>query len=406
MLNFGIKTFIKEAHVRIRRMPAYLDYAATTPLDDKVLEGMLPYLREDFGNPSSVHGWGQRAEWAVEHARERIASGLGCLPEEVIFTSGGSESDNLALRGAAFSAQSARAANHLLISPVEHDAIRNTAYELANRHGFELELLSVDSHGHVDPDDLRGRIRPDTAVISIIYGNNEIGTVNPIPDLASIARDRQIPFHSDALQVTCQLPTRVTDLGVDMLSIGAHKFYGPKGVGALYVREGTSLQAVQTGGSQERGLRAGTHNVPLIVGMAHAHEIALERQEKDAEQFRVLRDRIIEGVEKRIPGAQLTGHPEQRLPNNASFVMEGIDGNSLLAALDLEGFACSSGSACKTGDPEPSEVLLSLGLEPELALGSLRVSVGRQTTANEVGEFLDALQNTVARLRFQVTVAS
>jgi cysteine desulfurase len=406
MLGFGMKTSIKEAHVRIRRMPAYLDYAATTPLDEQVLDEMLPYLREDFGNPSSVHGWGQRAEWAVEHARERIATGLGCLPEEVIFTSGGSESDNLALRGAAFSARSTRDAKHLLISPIEHDAIRNTAFELANRHGFELELLPVDSRGRVDPSDLRSRIRSETAVVSVIYGNNEIGTVNPIPDLAAIARERQIPFHSDALQATCQLSTQVLDLGIDMLSIGAHKFYGPKGVGALYVREGTSLQAVQTGGSQEQGRRAGTHNVPLIVGMAHAHEIALERREADADQFRMLRDRIIEGVENRIPGAQLTGHPEDRLPNNASLVIEGIDGNSLLAALDLEGFACSSGSACKTGDPEPSEVLLSLGLKPELALGSLRVSVGRQTTEDEVSAFLDVLQRTVARLRSPVTVAS
>jgi len=385
-------------------MPAYLDYAATTPLNDKVLDKMLPYLREDFGNPSSVHRWGQRAEWAVEQARERIASGLGCLPEEVIFTSGGSESDNLALRGAALSAQSERGATHVLISPVEHDAIRITAYELATRHGFELELLPVDSWGRVDPDDLRSKIRSNTAVISIIYGNNEIGTVNPIPELADVAREREIPFHSDALQATCQLQTRVKHLGIDLLSIGAHKFYGPKGVGALYVRAGTPLQAVQTGGSQEQGLRAGTHNVPLIVGMAHAHEIAIAQHDSDADQFRLLRDKIIGGVESRIPGAQLTGHPEQRLSNNASFVVEGIDGNSLLAALDLEGFACSSGSACKTGDPEPSEVLLALGMDPELALGSLRVTVGRQTSENEVSEFLNVVHETVARLRSQVTV--
>jgi len=386
-------------------MPAYLDYAATTPLNDKVLETMLPYLREDFGNPSSVHGWGQRAEWAVEQARERIANGLGCLPEELIFTSGGSESDNLALRGAALSAQSERGANHLLVSPVEHDAIRITAYELATRHGFELELLPVDSRGRVDPDDLRSKLRSNTAVISIIYGNNEIGTVNPIPELADVAREREIPFHSDALQATCQLPTNVADLGIDLLSIGAHKFYGPKGVGALYVRAGTPLQAVQTGGSQEQGLRAGTHNVPLIVGMAHAHEIAIAQHDSDAGQFRSLRDNIIAGVEGSIPGSQLTGHPERRLPNNASFAIEGIDGNSLLAALDLAGFACSSGSACKTGDPEPSEVLLALGMDPELALGSLRVTVGRQTTEDEVRKFLDVVYQTVARLRSQVTVA-
>ncbi len=380
-------------------MSTYLDYAATTPLDDTVLDRMLPYLKEDFGNPSSVHVWGQRAEWAVEEARERVADGLGCRPEEVIFTSGGSESDNLALRGAAFSARETRAANHLLVSTVEHDAVRKTAFELAERHGFELEWLPVDKSGRVSPTELRKSVRSDTAVISVIYGNNEIGTVNPIPDLAAIARERNVTFHSDALQATSQLPTRVDDLGIDLLSIGAHKFYGPKGVGALYVRSGAPLQAVQTGGSQEQGLRAGTHNVPLIVGFAHAHEIALARQKRDADRFRTLRDRIIDGVLDRIPGARLTGHRTERLPNNASFVFQGIDGNSLLVALDLAGFACSSGSACKTGDPEPSEVLLALGMERELALGSLRVTVGRQTTEAEVEQFLDALQDAVVELR-------
>ncbi|MFQ5921515.1 MAG: cysteine desulfurase family protein [Anaerolineales bacterium] len=385
-------------------MPTYLDYAATTPLDDTVLERLLPYLKEDFGNPSSVHVWGQRAEWAVEEARERVADGLGCQPEEVIFTSGGSESDNLALRGAAFGARETRAANHLLASPVEHDAVRKTAFELAERYGFELEWLPVDNWGRVDPDDLRKSIRSDTAIVSVIYGNNEIGTVNSIPDLAAIARERNITFHSDALQATCQLPTRVDDLGIDLLSIGAHKFYGPKGVGALYVRSGAPLQAVQTGGSQERGLRAGTYNVPLIVGLAHAHEIALARRERDADCFRRLRDHIIDGVLSRIPGARLTGHRTERLPNNASFVFQGIDGNSLLAALDLAGFACSSGSACKTGEPEPSEVLLALGMERELALGSLRVTVGRQTTEAEIDEFLDVLQDTVVELRTHFAV--
>jgi len=390
----------------MRRMPAYLDFAATTPLDDRVLERMLPYLKEDFGNPSSVHSWGQRAEWAVEDARQRIADGLGCQPEEVIFTSGGSESDNLALRGAAFDARASRAADHLLVSPVEHDAIGNTALDLAKGHGFELEFLPVDEFGRVDPDDLRKSIRSDTAVVSVIYGNNEIGTINPISALAAIAREQGVPFHSDALQATCQLSTRIEDLGVDLLSIGAHKFYGPKGVGALYVRDGTPLRAVQTGGSQEQQIRAGTHNVPLIVGMAHAHEIALTQQEKDASRFRQLRDRIIDGVLDSIPGVRLTGHRELRLPNNASFVFERLDGNALLAALDLAGFACSSGSACKTGDPEPSNVLLALGFEPDLALGSLRVSVGRQTTDDEVSDFLDMLRTTVAKLKEPIARSS
>ena len=385
-------------------MSTYLDYAATTPMDDRVLDRMLPFLKEDFGNPSSVHIWGQRAEWAIEEARERVAKGLGCRPEEVIFTSGGSESDNLALRGAAFGARDTRAANHLLISPVEHDAVRKTALELAERHGFELEWLPVDNLGRVSPNDLRKSVRSDSAVISVIYGNNEIGTVNSIPDLAAIARERNVTFHSDALQATCQLPTRVDDLGIDLLSLGAHKFYGPKGVGALYVRSGTPLLAVQTGGSQEQGLRAGTHNVPLIVGFAHAHEIALARQERDADRFQTLRDHIIDGVLDRIPGARLTGHRTERLPNNASFVFHGVDGNSLLAALDLAGFACSSGSACKTGDPEPSEVLLAMGMERELALGSLRITVGRQTTEAELDEFLGVLHDMVMDLRTPVVI--
>ncbi|MCH7609264.1 MAG: cysteine desulfurase [Chloroflexi bacterium] len=387
-------------------MPAYLDYAATTPLDERVLERMLPYLEQDFGNPSSIHAWGQRADWAVEEARERVADGLGCRPEEVIFTSGGSESDNLALRGAAFAARENRGANHLLISPVEHDAVSQTAIDLAARHAFELEWLPVDNLGRVDPDDLRKTIRSDTALLSVIYGNNEIGTVNPIPELAAIARERGVTFHSDALQAPCQLPTLVGDLGVDLLSIGAHKFYGPKGVGVLFVRNGSQLLPIQTGGSQERGLRAGTHNVPLIVGLSVAHEIALARQETDASRFRMLRDLIIDEVLKRVPGARLTGHRVDRLPNNASFVIQGIDGNSLLAALDLAGFACSSGSACKTGDPEPSKVLLALGMETELALGSLRVTVGRQTTEAEVGEFLEALQEAVVGFRSPVADAS
>jgi len=288
---------------------------------------------------------------------------------------------------------------------VEYDVVSQTARDLAERHAFELEWLPVDHLGQVDPDALRKRIRSDTAVVSIIYGNNEIGTVNPIPDLAAIARERSVTFHSDALQATCQLPTRVDDLGIDLLSIGAHKFYGPKGVGALFVRNGSPILPIQTGGSQERGLRAGTHNVPLIVGLAAAHRFALAQRESDASRFRQLRDRIIDGVLNKIPGARLTGHRAERLPNNASFVIQGIDGNSLLAALDLAGFACSSGSACKTGDPEPSKVLLALGVEAELALGSLRVTVGRQTTRAEVDEFLDALRETVDELRSPVVHA-
>lgn len=385
--------------------PIYLDYAASTPTDPQVMQAMLPYFSRRFGNPSSVHAWGQPAEQAVEAARATVAEDLGCLQSEIVFTSGGSESDSLALRGVAHARREARGAAHLLISPVEHDAVRNTALDLAAHDGFELEFLAVDAHGQVQPDQLVERLREDTALVSIIYGNNEIGTVNPIQQLARICRERGVPMHTDALQGTSQLDSNVDNLGADLLSIGAHKFYGPKGVGALYVRSGTPLRPLQLGGSQEGGRRAGTSNVPLIVGLAEAVNLARERRHEDALRFQALRDRLIAGVPERIPGARLTGHPTERLPNHASFVFEGLDGNQLLAALDLAGFACSSGSACKTGDPEPSQVLLALGLSEELALGSLRVSVGRHTTAGEVEAFLYALPQVVSRLRSPALIA-
>ncbi len=386
------------------RPAAYFDYAATTPTDPRVVQAMVPYFTESFGNPSSVHSWGQRAEQAVERARQVVADDLGCSAKEVIFTSGGTESDSLALRGAAYAARRQRGADHLLVSPVEHDAILNAARALATE-GFELELLPVDGTGQVDPDALAGCLRPSTAMVSIIFGNNEIGTLNPIGELAAVCREHGVPLHTDALQVTSQLGHQVEPLQVDLLSIGAHKFYGPKGVGALYVRDGTPLQPIQRGGSQEGGRRAGTSNVPLIVGLAEAVKLADERRRSDAARYAEQRDRLIDGVLQQIPDARLTGHPVERLPNHCSFVFEDIDGNQLLAALDLAGFACSSGSACKTGDPEPSEVLLALGLEPELSLSSLRVTVGRHTADEAVDDLLETLPQLVARLRNQELIA-
>jgi len=383
----------------MRRKPTYLDYAATTPLDPRVSARMLPFFDQAFGNPASVHSWGQQAEAALEQARTQIASGLGCDSEELIFTSGGSESDNLALRGAAFAARQLRAANHILVSPVEHPAVLETGRQLQELHGFELELLPVDAYGRVEPSALADRIRADTAVVSVIHANNEIGTVNPIAELAAACRQRGVPFHTDALQSVAQLELQVDKLGVDLLSIGAHKFYGPKGVGALYVRRSTPLVAAQTGGPHERGLRAGTSNVPLIAGMAEALAVVTERRAADAEHFANLRNRIVDGVLGGIPEVRLTGHPTDRLPNHASFVFEGVDGNQLLAALDLAGYACSSASACKTGAADPSEVLLALGLEPRLAMSSLRVTVGRQTTTEEVEGFLNSLPDPIYRMR-------
>lgn len=377
----------------------YLDYAATTPLDNEVQQAMAPYFDRSFGNPSSVHRLGQEAEAAVERSRRQLAQHLGCTADEIVFTGCGSESDNLAVRGAAFAARRSRGASHILTTPVEHDAVLKTAEDLHRHHGFDLELLPVDSYGRVLPDTLRERLRDDTAIVSVIHANNEIGTLNPIGDLARICRERGVPFHTDAVQAGAHLDLNVEDLGVSLLSLGAHKFYGPKGIGALYIRSGTQLTPLLTGGGQEHGLRAGTHNVPLVVGMAEAFELAQENQSERSRYVRQLRDRVIETVLADIPDSQLTGHPELRSPNHASFVFAGIDGNQLLAALDLEGFACSSGSACKTGDPEPSKVLTALGLEPELALGSLRVTLGKETTRAEIDAFLSGLPTIVRRLR-------
>lgn len=335
-----------------------------------------------------------------------MAEQLGCSAPELVFTGCGSESDNLALRGTALAARRSRGAAHILISPVEHDAILKTAADLDANYGFEVERLPVDRYGRVEPTALRNLLRDDTAVVSIIYANNEIGTINPISELAAVCQERGVPFHTDAVQAGAHLSIDVKQLDIDLLSLGAHKFYGPKGVGALYIRQGTPVAPLLTGGNQESGLRAGTHNVPLIVGMAQAFSLAQQQLEARAGHARQLRDRIINAVTEQIPHADLTGHPDQRSPNHASFVFKDIDGNQLLAALDLAGFACSSGSACKTGDPEPSQVLTALGLSPELALGSLRVTVGKDTSSAEVNRFLDALPGVIERLRrAEVTAA-
>ena len=387
-----------------RQNQIYFDYAATTPLDPRVAHAMQPYFSEEFGNPSSVHGYGQRAEAALEEARQRLAVRLNAQPEEIIFTSGGTESDNLALRGVALAARQDRGAAHLLISPVEHDAVAKTGGQLAEHFGFSLELLPVDEFGMVPPSEVAHRLRPETALVSVILGNNEIGTINPIGEIAAICRERGIPLHSDAVQSGAYLDLDVGKLGVDLLSMGAHKFYGPKGVGVLYVRRGTPLLPVQTGGNHEAGRRGGTPNVAYIVGMATAFELAQSELKVRTSRLSNLRDQLIAGVLAAIPDAKLSGHPTQRLANHASFVFKGVDGNALLMLLDDAGFACSSGSACKTGDPEPSDVLLALGLTPEWALGSLRVTLGIHTTNEDATAFLNALPQLVQRARSLETV--
>jgi cysteine desulfurase len=377
----------------------YLDYAATTPVDPRVLDKMMPYFRESFGNPSSVHRYGQRAESAVDEAREKVASVLGCKPEEVIFTSCGSESDNLALRGAAMARRNVYGEKWILTSKTEHHAVSKTAEQLTKEYGFLLEWLDVNEHGGVSPESLTKAVCNDTALASVMYANNEIGTINPIAQLAEITRASNILFHTDAVQAAAYLDVNVNKLGVDLMSLGGHKFYGPKGVGALYVRKGTKLLSHMTGGGQEFSLRAGTQNVPYIVGFAEALYLAAQEREERTAHVKPLRDHIIGQVLEAIPDSRLTGHPDFRLPNHASFVFKDVDGNLLLQLLDAAGFACSSGSACKTGNPEPSEVITALGYSRDWALGSLRITLGKDTTAEHVDSFLKTLPALIEKAR-------
>lgn len=375
----------------------YLDYAATTPVHERALAKMIPYFRETFGNPSSVHRFGQKAEAAVDEARETVASVLNCRADEIIFTSGGSEADNLALRGAMMARKDST--KWILTAKTEHPAVSKTAIQLEKEYGFLLEWLDVDSHGMVTVESLAKAVCNNTTMASVMYANNEIGTINPIPELAEVAKANNVLFHTDAVQAAAYLDVNVEKPGVDLMSLGGHKFYGPKGVGALYVRKGTGLIPHLTGGGQEFGLRAGTHNVAYIVGFAEALKLAAEERESRTAHVQPLRDRVIGTVLESIPDSQLTGHPEKRLPNHASFVFKDADGNLLLQLLDAAGFACSSGSACKTGNPEPSEVIKALGYSDDWALGSLRVTLGMDTTPEHVESFLKTLPALVDKAR-------
>jgi cysteine desulfurase len=357
------------AALGIIRSMIYMDYSATTPVDPRVMEAMAPYFSASFGNPSSVHRFGQQAEAAIEAARETVARVLNCRADEIVFTSCGSESDNLAIRGAAYAMREKTGAKWILASRAEHPAVTKTLLQLEKYDGFLVEWLDVDEHGRVTPEAASKAICDNTAVVSVMYANNEIGTINPIRDLAEICREHRILFHTDAVQAAAYLPVDVNELGVDMMSLGAHKFYGPKGVGALYVRKGTPLVPHLTGGGQEFSLRAGTQNVPYIVGFAEALRLTHEEREQRVAHVKPLRDRIIGSVLESIPDSRLTGEMESRLPHHASFVFKDVDGNLLLTLLDAAGFACSSGSACKTGNPEPSEVMNAIGLSHDWGLG-------------------------------------
>jgi cysteine desulfurase len=384
----------------------YLDSAATTALDPQVLEAMLPYFTQHPGNPSSIHHLGRAALQAVDDAREQVALILGCTRRELIFTGGGSESVNLAVKGVALARREAGKGAHVITSAIEHHAVLHAAEYLQRHMGFELTVLPVDGRGVVRPDDLREALRPDTALVSVMYANNEIGTVQPVAELGAICREAGVPFHTDAVQAPGALPLDVEALNVDLLSLTAHKFHGPKGVGLLYARRGVPLQPQINGGAQERRRRAGTENVPGVVGLAAALARAEGARLVEAPRLRALRDRLVDGVLATIPRSWLNGDRERRLPGNANLGFACVEGESVLLLLDQAGICASSGSACTSGSLEPSHVLLALGLTPDDANGSLRFSLGRDITAEDVDYVLGVLPAMIERLRAVVPCAA
>jgi cysteine desulfurase len=378
----------------------YLDHAATTPVRSEVLDAMLPYWSTEYGNPSSVHRFGRKADHGLNSARETFSQLLNAKSEEIIFTGSGSESDNLAIRGAMWNARFSGLGNHLITCAIEHKAVLNTAMILRDYHGFDVTVLPVNEFGRVNLDDLEAAIRPETIMISIMAANNEIGTIQPMEEIGWLAREKGVLFHSDAVQVAALTRWNLEKMPVDLLSLAAHKFYGPKGIGILYAREGVKLASIVSGGGQEHDHRAGTENVPYAVGAAKAFELSMADLDKNLLHYQSLRDQLIEGVLTSIPnGCKLTGHPTLRLPNHTSFAFNEISGNELLIHLDMVNIAASSGSACLTGDPRPSSVLVALGLEEEWTRGGLRLTVGLQNHQKEIDEVLRVLPELVRRLR-------
>ena len=374
----------------------YLDYAATTPAHPEVVKAMLSYFTEAFGNPSTLYYYGQEARGAIEKARTKIARLIGAQDGEIVFTGGGTEADNYALKGVAFASENK--GNHIITSAIEHHAVSNSTKFLEER-GFKVTYLPVDRYGLVDPDSVRKAITPKTILISIMHANNEVGTIEPIAEIGRIAKERGVYFHTDAVQTAGHLPLDVNKLGVDLLAMSAHKLYGPKGVGALYIRTGTKLVSFIHGGEQEHGRRASTENVPGIVGFGRAAELALAEMDEEAERLTKLRDKLINGLQKQIDHLQLNGHSTKRLPNNVNVSVEFVEGEAILASLDAEGICVSTGSACSSGSPEPSHVLLALGLPHELARGSVRLSLGKWTTEEEIDCVLEVMPRIVAKLR-------
>lgn len=374
----------------------YFDHSATTPVHPAVAEEMIRYITGNFGNPSSIHAYGRKVKKAVEAAREKVAGGIGAKPEEIVFTSGGTESDNMAIKGAAWANR--HKGNHIITSAVEHHAVLDTCQAL-QAEGFTITFLPVDRYGMVNPADVSSAINDQTILISIMHANNEVGTIQPIAQIARLAREKGILVHSDAVQSMGKIPVQVDELQVDLLSISGHKLYAPKGIGVLYIRKGTEWQPISHGGGQEQKHRPGTENVPGIVALGKAVELAVMDLQKEAERLARLRDRIIQGVLDKIPHVQVNGHPTSRLPNLVNFTFAFVEGESLLFSLDMEGIAASSGSACSSGSVEPSHVLLAMGIPVEIARGSLRITLGRDNNDEDVAYFLDILPPIMQRLR-------
>jgi cysteine desulfurase len=377
----------------------YLDHGATTPVDPEVVAAMLPYWTEQYGNPSSVHRYGREANRGLEQARQTIADLMNAQPAEIIFTGCGSESDNLALRGTMLAARANGRGNHLITCAIEHKAVLDTAVQLRDHYGFDLSILPVDERGQIDLAELEEAIREDTVLVTIMAANNEIGSLQPILAAGQIAHERGVLFHTDAIQAGSTTRWDMAAMPIDLLSLAPHKFYGPKGVGVLYLRKGTSFITALTGGSQEEGRRAGTVNVPLAVGAAAAFALAQNNRKSHIAHYEQLRDRLITGILADVPDCILTGHPTERLSHHASFALRGVNGNDLLMHLDMAGIAASSGSACLTGNPKPAAVLEAMGLGSEWTMGGLRLTVGRQNNLEQIEQVIKILPNLVARIR-------
>ena len=377
----------------------YLDYSATTPVAPEVFEAMQPYFTATFGNASSTHGFGRDAAAALDEAHTVVGCAIGARASEITFTGCGTESDNLALRGVAFAARKNGRGNHLISSQMEHHAVEGTVHQLHDLFGFDITMLPVDGCGRVDPGDVRRAIRPDTILVSVMLGNNEVGTMQAVSEIGRVCREGGVLFHTDAVQCPAYMPVDVNELNVDLLALSSHKFYGPKGSGVLYMRDGTPYIPVFTGGGHERGRRPGTVSVANAVGTAAALKYVSGQRNEQAVRLSQLRDRLIAGVLANVPDARVSGHPTDRMPHHASFVFKGIDGETLQMALDVEGIAVSTGSACTSGNPEPSPVLLAMGIPAEWALGGLRITLGYHTTQAEIDTVIATLPRCVEQVR-------